>query len=318
MKRYAAVLGFGVLLSLTCFGQQTSWRSEQYDFLLVAPNATEVKYVNWPNGVHQLIYNVEEPYPALYVLGVICTDLQQKGWELQPGAPDVNRWWKTGFDVPGKSRTQYRWSGTWGNEENEGLSYTLDYTDSKNDHYLRTLHVEAIYSDGIAARQNAARAREELERAKAQEKLHNRVIRYQYGAGAVAYLAVLATPLILQFRKSQYTAFYRGPQAWLTSINLLLFGTLATPLLWLGASAIAALIGKESLLVAGVAGVVVMMMFARVGYIVYAIVPLLVVGILRSEKIPKPVKIVHCALGAATFIFFALCIASFSGPLIQW
>ncbi|WP_035347027.1 hypothetical protein [Edaphobacter aggregans] len=168
MTKHAAVTGFGVfvLLAIAGFAQQTFWRAEHYDFLLVAPNATGVQYVDWPRGVHQLIYTVEEPYPASYVLGGICANLQQKGWKQQPGAPDVNRWWKTGSDVPGKSRAQYRWSGTWGNEDNEGLSYTLDYTDFKRDHHLRTLHVEAIYSDGIAARQNAARSQQELARAK--------------------------------------------------------------------------------------------------------------------------------------------------------
>ncbi|WP_169746902.1 hypothetical protein [Edaphobacter aggregans] len=68
------------------------------------------------------------------------------------------------------------------------------------------------------------------------------------------------------------------------------------------------------MLVTGLAGVFVMMMFARIDYIVCAIVLLLAVGILRVEKIPKAVKIVHCALAAATFVFFALCILFFSDP----
>ncbi len=80
MKKHAVVIGFGVLLTVACFAQQASWKTEHYDSLLGAPNATEVNYVESENGLHEVTYIVEQPYPASDVLGFICEDLKQKGW----------------------------------------------------------------------------------------------------------------------------------------------------------------------------------------------------------------------------------------------
>jgi hypothetical protein len=52
MKKYAVVIGFGVLLTVACFAQQGSWKTEHYDSLLVAPNATGVNYVDSDSGLH--------------------------------------------------------------------------------------------------------------------------------------------------------------------------------------------------------------------------------------------------------------------------
>jgi hypothetical protein len=323
MKKYAVVIGFGVLMTVVCFAQQGSWKSEHYDSLLVAPNATEVNYIEWQSGLHQVTYIVEEPYPASDVLSFICEDLKQKGWTPKPGCSDRNLWMKMGPYGPGSPRAQYRWMSAWENENNEQVEYMLDYTDSKSEHYLRTLHVQA-YTNSLSPQERSARSarlQAELAKAETEEKLNRQVLRYKYGVAILAYLAVLGTPLILSFTKSQFTVLYRGPYSWLTSINLLLFGTVITPLLWIGAVLISAVFGKGGLglgLVAGVAGAVVMMMFARVGYIACAIVPLLAIGFVSAAKIPRAVRIVHCALSLATFSFFALCIHFFSGPLIHW
>jgi hypothetical protein len=320
MKKYAVVIGFGVLLTVTCFAQQGSWKTEHYDSLLVAPNATEVNYVEWQSGLHQVTYLVEEPYPASDLVDFICEDLKQKGWTPKLGCSHVNRWMKMGPYGPGSPRAQYRWQGSWENEYNEQVQYLLDYTDSKNDHYLRTLHVQA-YTNSLSPQARSARSarlQAELAKAETEEKVNREVLRYKYGVAILVYLAVLGTPLILVLTKSRSTVFYRGRYAWLTSINLLLFGTLARPLLWVGGTQISAVSGKEGMLVTAVAGAVAMMMFARVGYIACAIVLLLAIGILSAEKIPRTVRIVHCALSLATLSFFALCIHFFSGPLIHW
>jgi hypothetical protein len=307
MKKYAVVIGFGVLLTVACFAQQGSWKTEHYDSLLVAPNATEVNYVEWQSGLHQVTYLVEEPYPASDVVDFICEDLKQKGWTPKLGCSHVNRWMKMGPYGPGSPRAQYRWQGSWENEYNEQVQYLLDYTDSKNDHYLRTLHVQA-YTNSLSPQARSARSarlQAELAKAETEEKVNREVLRYKYGVAILVYLAVLGTPLILVLTKSRSTVFYRGRYAWLTSINLLLFGTLATPLLWVGGTQISAVSGKEGMLVTAVAGAVAMMMFARVGYIACAIVLLLAIGILSAEKIPRTVRIVHCALSLATLSFFA-------------
>ena len=320
MKKYAVVIGFGVLLTVACFAQSTSWKTEHYDSLLVAPNATGVNYVDRDSGLHLVTYIVEDPYPASDVVGFICEDLKQKGWTPKLGCSDVNQWMKMGPYGPGSPRAQYRWQGSWENENNEQVQYLLDYTDSKSDHYLRTLHVQA-YTNSMSPQERSARSarlQAELAKAETQEKVNRQVLRYKYGVAILTYLVVLGTPLILSFTKSRFTVFYRGPYAWLTSINLLLFGTLATPLLWVGGTQISAVLGKEGMLVTAVAGAVVMMMFARVGYIACAIVFLLAIGIVSAHKIPRAVRIVHCALSLATFSFFALCIHFFSGPLIHW
>jgi hypothetical protein len=319
MKKYAVVIGFGVL-TVACFAQQGSWKTEHYDSLLVAPNATEVNYIEWQSGLHQVTYIVEEPYPASDVLSFICEDLKQKGWTPKPGCSDRNLWMKMGPYGPGNPGAQYRWMSAWENENNEQVQYMLDYTDSKTDHYLRTLHVQA-YTNSLSPQERSARSarlQAELAKAETEEKVNRQVLRYKYGVAILVYLVVLGTPLILLFTKSRSTVFYRGRYAWLTSINLLLFGTLATPLLWVGGTQISAVLGKEGMLVTAVAGAVVMMMFARVGYIACAIVLLLAMGILSAKKIPRTVRIVHCALSLATFGFFSLCIHFFSGPLIHW
>jgi hypothetical protein len=314
MTKRAAVMGFGVFVLLTLASlaqpQQGSWRTEHHDSLLVAPNATEVKYVyvkdsDWS----QVTYIVEEPYPAVDVLHFISEDLKQKGWKPQYGPVDVNQWTD--------HATQYLWAATWINENYDTVGYMLYYMRDKgdrDDHHLHTLHVEANYVDGIAIRQRIARLKAEDARVATQEKFHSQVVRYRYGVAIVAYLAVLGTPLILVFRKSHFTVFYSGPYAWLTRINLLLFGTLTTPLLWFGAALISGVAGKELSLLTIVVGWVVTAMFAKVGYLVCGVVFLVAMGILRAEKIPKMVKIVHCALAAATLVFFALCIRFFSEP----
>jgi hypothetical protein len=320
MKKNAVVIGFGVLLTVACFAQQGSWKTEHYDSLLVAPKATEVNYIEWQSGLHQVTYILEEPYPASDVLSFICEDLKQKGWTPKPGCSDRNPWMKMGLYGPGSPRAQYRWMSAWENENNEQVQYTLDYKDSKSEHYLRTLHLQA-YTNSLSPQERSARSarlQAELAKAETEEKVNRQVLRYKYGVAILVYLVVLGTPLILAFTKSRSTVFYRGRYAWLTSINLLLFGTLATPLLWVGGTQISAVLGKEGMLVTAVAGAVVMMMFARVGYIACAIVLLLAMGILSADKIPRAVRFVHCALSLATFSFFALCIHLFSGPLIHW
>ena len=301
MKKCALVIGLGILLTVACFSQQTSWTTQHHDSLLLAPYATQVKYVEWADFDHVLTYVVEEPYPADAVLGPIREDLKQKGWkQVPPGSQGSNTWLK--MDLP-PSRPQYQWMGSWADKNNDRVSYVFRYTDTVGENYLQTLHIEAVYSAGKPI--------------SAQEQLNGVAIRV--GMATLGSLLLFGTPLILGFTRARSVVFYGGPNAWLTIMNLVFFGPIAGAILWFGALLISESLGKvEPALVVAIAGAVVLMLIFKAGYVVCAVVVLLLLGIISINNLPTSVRIAHCALCLASILFFALCAHYGSGRLIQW
>jgi hypothetical protein len=310
VKRYAiAEFGLLALLSIACFAQESSWRTEHYDSLLIAPGATEVKYVE-SGGLHELTYIVEEPYPASKAVNFICEEMRRKGWG-EPLKHAGDGWMET--YIPGKPHP-YRWEAWWGRNKKEQVTYTLDYLEDNSRHYLKILHVRAVYNSQVFD------ADEHLRQVQA-EALKNRAPEeFEWPTDLTVLLAILlfVPPLAIASTEARRFVFYRGPNTWLIKTNLCLFGAVLTPVLLFGALLISVIFGKEGMLVAGIAGWVVMAHLARVSYVACAAVFLLAVGILRAEKIPKNVKMTHIALSVAAFSFFVLCIHFFSGPLIRW
>ncbi len=135
MKKRVVVIAFGVLLTIACFAQGAPWKTEHHDFFLVAPDAAEVKYAQWPNGTDHLTYTVEEPYPAKDVLAYIGEEVQRKHWKPLYSRSD----WTEFRDG------SLRLTAFWVNEKHDGVAYELQYTASKQEHHLRTLHVYASY-----------------------------------------------------------------------------------------------------------------------------------------------------------------------------
>jgi hypothetical protein len=132
--------------------------------MLVAPLATQVKYVEVLGLDEELSYSVEEPYPATDLLAFIGEDLKRKNWKPlpyylgQPHTPSshVNGWIRFGIDGTGGPRPEYRWMAWWEDENHDTVGYWLQYTNSKQEHYLRTLHVVASYMPAKTAAQLAA------------------------------------------------------------------------------------------------------------------------------------------------------------------
>ena len=313
MKRCVAAIKFGLFASMTitCVAQESSWRTEHYDSLLVAPDATAVKYVDSSDGLHELTYIVEVPYPAANMVNFICEDMRRKGWG-EPVTAAGDGWMET--YIPGKSHLPYHWRVTWGRKKNEQVTYTLDYLEDDSSSYLRTLHVRAVYNSQVFD------VDEHLRQIHA-EVLKNRAQKEFEWPEELTYLLSLllfGPPLIVACTEARKVVFYRGPNAWLTQINLCLFSTILTPVLVIAATLISIPFGEKSVLITGLRGWVIMTLLAKAGYVVCAVMPLLAVCILRIEKIPKNVKITHIALIVATFSFFVLCVHFYGGPSPHW
>lgn len=148
MKRHVVVIGFGATLAASCLAQQTSWKTEHHDGLLVAPHATGVQYVTWPRGPDELTYSVQESYPATRLRKYLCDDLTKKGWHAKLGCSDADQWWKTPYTDHGTTRTSYRRQITFVKEDGEVVYYLLDYGAENGESYLQKLHVQAVYSVG--------------------------------------------------------------------------------------------------------------------------------------------------------------------------
>lgn len=168
LNRFAVGMVLIALAAFNVLAQPTSWRTEHRDSLLVAPFATDVQYKGGPGfPEEEITYTVEDPYPATDVLAFIHEDLKQKNWKPladYPGlknAPtsEVNGWTRFGFldDHKGDPPAEYQWVGLWENEKHERVGYVLRYTNSKEEHYLRTLHVQAAFLSAEAAARWAAR-----------------------------------------------------------------------------------------------------------------------------------------------------------------
>ena len=143
MKKCVLVIGLGILMTVACFSQQSSWATQHHDSFLVAPYATQVKYVELADFDHELTYVVEEPYPTDEVLGAIRENMKQKVWKEVPVSRSSNKWLKMDFSP---LRSQYQWMGSWVDKNNDRANYTFRYTDVVGENYLQTLHVEANYS----------------------------------------------------------------------------------------------------------------------------------------------------------------------------
>lgn len=164
VRRYAAVIGLVLLLTGGCLAQPASWRVERRESMLVAPLATQVKYVDIPGLDEELTYIVEEPYPATDFLAFLREDLKRKNWKplpYYPGQPNtpsshMTGWSRFGVDGSEVPRPEYRWLASWEDENHDIVGYWLQYTNSEKEHYLRTLHVEATYIPAKTAAQLAA------------------------------------------------------------------------------------------------------------------------------------------------------------------
>jgi hypothetical protein len=156
--KHAVVVGFAALLAVTCVAQPGPQTTQRRDCLLVAPFATEVKYVEL-YGRLQLTYNVEESYPAADVLAFISDGLRRKRWKpllydfWNPKIPSSHVTGWTEFDdataMPHQRVCQ--WMAQWENHEHDIVSYALQYMYPRQDaklepeHHMRTLQVTAIY-----------------------------------------------------------------------------------------------------------------------------------------------------------------------------
>jgi len=119
MKQLIVVIGFVVSLALACLAQ-SPWRTEHHDSLLVAPAATDVRYVNWSRGPDELTYTVRVPFPASELRQSICDQLERKRWKVVTLFPCGTEWMKYG---PGN----YRWEAWWTDENEDKVQYMLDY-----------------------------------------------------------------------------------------------------------------------------------------------------------------------------------------------
>jgi hypothetical protein len=148
MKIRVVVIAFGTALAASCLAQQTSWKTEHDDWLLVAPSATAEQYVVWGRGVESLTYSVHEPYPAADLREYLCDDLKQKGWHARVGCSDADKWWEVHFPLNGTTATNYRWQAMLVSEDNDVVEYTFDYGAVNGEDYLQMLEVKAIYNVG--------------------------------------------------------------------------------------------------------------------------------------------------------------------------
>jgi hypothetical protein len=166
VRQFAVAIGLVLYLTGSCVAQQASWRVEHRDSMLVAPLATQVKYVEVLGLDEELTYIVEEPYPATDFLAFLREDLKKKNWKplpYYPGQPNtpsshVTGWARLGVGVDGTEvpRPEYRWLASWEDENHDIVGYWLQYTNSEHEHYLRTLHVEVNYIPAKTANQLAA------------------------------------------------------------------------------------------------------------------------------------------------------------------
>jgi HEAT repeat protein len=145
MKQLIVVIGSVVSLAVACLAQ-APWRTEHHDSLLVAPGATDVRYVNWSTGPDELIYTVREAFPASAFRQSICDQLERKGWKSLTHSACGTEWMTPG---PGA----YRWQGAWTDENGHNVEYMLDYASGD----LKHLRVQATYSPGKLARNSRQR-----------------------------------------------------------------------------------------------------------------------------------------------------------------
>jgi hypothetical protein len=200
MKEHAVMIGLGASLAVCCLAQQTSWKTEHHEGLLIAPHATGVRYVEWPGAADELRWSVQEPYPATRLRKFVCDELKQKGWRAKSGCSDTDQWWKTPFKDHGILRTNYRWQTTLVKENGDTVVYLWDYTGGNGANYLQMLDVQAVYS---AARvgpkpepQYSSRAEHARPAAKAAAKINAAPPKVDFGE---VKLANISPPRVLTY-----------------------------------------------------------------------------------------------------------------------
>jgi hypothetical protein len=124
-------------------------------YLVISDAATNVKHIH-AHGQDQIVYNVEEDYPANNVLRTIALQLETLGWKplkedfLNPGQPSSHvRGWEYFVDESKYPTTSVRgWLANWENESHDVVTYALEYrckedlcSSTKNLHTLRVIGV---------------------------------------------------------------------------------------------------------------------------------------------------------------------------------
>lgn len=316
MKKRAFVVGFGLIVAAAALSQQPAWKIEHHDTMLVPPKAAHVTFIE-KGTQDELTYTVDELYPAAEFLHGLCEELRVRSWTPSGHGGCPNPEW---MKIPTPSRDQYELVLVWNKWENnnwEHVSYDLKYTNAKNEHYLRTLHV-----DTYARNSPAVAPQPTLIANPGPAGVLDRLLRL--GLILLYLFLLIATVLLLAFAKLRTAVFYGGPSAWLTGINLVLFGPVLVSFLSLGGVMASAVwparedIPGSGVLLAAVGLWLILAACSRIGYVAIPIVLLLTPGILFAKGIPQNVKIAHGVLAFLTLSFFVVCIAFFSGPLIRW
>jgi hypothetical protein len=320
MTKHAIAIAFGLTLSAVCLPQQTSWKAEPHDSLLVAPEAKGVEYMTYTGmdddgGSEEradLHYVVKEPYPASKFIDRLQKDLQLKGWRPIPTLSEFSK-------PPDNPRGFYEcgWTQQWRNSDNEFVLYMLRYK-SGEDSTLGTLNVHAIFSAAHIPPKQSPSVSAKPVRSRLRERM--------YGLGFLClYLLVLIALIrFLTFPKVRSAVFYDGAGAWLAWTNLVLIAPAFVFLLSIGGMVLAAMLptdgnaARDGALVVAVLGWLFLAFCARAAYVAGPIVLVLTASILYAESIPKNVKIGHAVLGLLSLSFWVVCIAYFSGPLIRW
>lgn len=318
MKKRVVVVGLALIVLAAALTPQPTWKTEHHDTMLIPPKAAHISFLQKGDS-DELTYTVEEPYPASKFLQALCEQLRLRHWAAsgQGGCPNP-KW----MAIPPQSRDQYVLTLVWDRWDNENetweyLSYELKYPEAKNEHYLRTLHV-----DTYAPHNPPIAHRPPVNPSPVPSEAYNRLL--MFGLLAI-YLILMGTAVwLIGFTRFRPAVFYSGPSAWLTGINLVFFGPALVAFFSLGEILMAAAwpaqerIPGSGALVAAVGLWVVLAVCSKIGYAAAAMVLVPAGGILLSKRIPRNVKVVHALVGFLNLSFFVICIVFFSGPLIRW
>jgi hypothetical protein len=124
------------------------------------------------SGIHDLVYEVDEPFPAPQFIGVLQDALSSSGWsvpkidplnrKLGPSVVERNcaRWKDSGRSDPVEKVFVRNWQCEWLNDQGELVRYTLRYRRASAADSWSRLKVVAVYwpSEVLAAEQARLKA----------------------------------------------------------------------------------------------------------------------------------------------------------------